>query len=224
MSPGWIAVSCWLPQDILNGFCITTKAYEQFVAETGLATCVAMELDRKSLDNARWEELWDAALRTRSQFRARKVPQPSPRKFAVLWRHTSAIVKLADCSGVAFARDPRDPEADCAVVEAVPGQCALPVDGTVGPDRWILQRSSGKLLEWRPGNRGQETQEPLLDQADLRTCSAHSNAWNTSSRGRPTSSGRGGASALVVLQARPITTTNLGIVTVGPPEFDLELA
>ena len=33
-----------------NGFCITTRAYEQFVAETGLATCVALELGRKSLD------------------------------------------------------------------------------------------------------------------------------------------------------------------------------
>ena len=75
-----------------HGFCITTRAYEQFVEETGLATCVAMELGRKSLDDARWEELWDAALRIWSRVPARKSPQPSPRKSAVPWRHTSATV------------------------------------------------------------------------------------------------------------------------------------
>jgi pyruvate,water dikinase len=57
-----------------NGFCITTRAYEQFVADTGLATCVALELGRKSLDNSRWEELWDAALRIRSQFLRAEIP------------------------------------------------------------------------------------------------------------------------------------------------------
>ena len=223
-----------------NGFCITTRAYEQFVAETGLATCVAMELGRKSLDHARWEELWDAALRIRSEFLRAEIPASISAEIcralaehvgdsivavrssapgedsrhvsfaglhesvvgvqggravldavrtvwaslwsdaALLYRRELALdprrsrmavlvqeMKLADCSGVAFARDPRDPEADCAVVEAVPGQCALLVDGSVDPDRWMLQRSSGELLEWRPGNRGQETQEPLLDQADL---------------------------------------------------------
>ncbi len=49
-----------------GGFCITTGAYEQFVTENGLAACIAMELGRKSLENMRWEELWDAALRIRS--------------------------------------------------------------------------------------------------------------------------------------------------------------
>jgi pyruvate,water dikinase len=59
-----------------QGFCITTTAYEQFVAETGLATYVAMELGRKSLDSLRWEELWDAALRIRSQFLRAEIPAP----------------------------------------------------------------------------------------------------------------------------------------------------
>ena len=116
-------------------------------------------------------------------------------------------VKLADCSGVAFARDPRDSQADCAVVEAVPGQCALLVDGAVDPDRWMLQRSTGELLEWRPGNRGQVTQEPLLDRADLAQLLGtlqrveHLFAWP------PDIEWTGRASAMVVLQARPITTT-----------------
>jgi phosphohistidine swiveling domain-containing protein len=263
-----------------HGFCITTGAYEQFVAETGLATCVAMELGRKSLDNARWEELWDAALRIRSQFLRAEIPAAISAEIcralkeyvgdsmvavrssapgedsrhvsfaglhesvvgvqggravldavrtvwaslwsdaALLYRRELALdprrsrmavlvqeMKLADCSGVAFARDPRDPETDCAVVEAVPGQCALLVDGAVDPDRWMLQRSSGELLEWRPGNRGQETQEPLLDQADLAHLLGtlqrveHLFAWP------PDIEWTGRSAALVVLQARPITTT-----------------
>ena len=108
---------------------------------------------------------------------------------------------------MAFARDPRDPEADCAVVEAVPGQCALLVDGSLDPDRWMLQRSSGELLEWRPGNRGQETQEPLLDQVDLAHLLGTLQRVEQLFAWLPDIEWTGRASALVVLQARPITTT-----------------
>jgi pyruvate,water dikinase len=57
-----------------NGFCVTTRAYERFTAETGLAKYVAMELGRKSLDGMRWEEIWDAALRIRSEFLRAEIP------------------------------------------------------------------------------------------------------------------------------------------------------
>jgi phosphoenolpyruvate synthase/pyruvate phosphate dikinase len=57
-----------------NGFCVTTRAYERFVPETGLAHYVAMELGRKSLGGMRWEELWDAALRIRSRFLRTAIP------------------------------------------------------------------------------------------------------------------------------------------------------
>ncbi|MHB8865232.1 MAG: PEP/pyruvate-binding domain-containing protein, partial [Pirellulaceae bacterium] len=263
-----------------HGFCITTRAYEQFVAETGLATCVAMELGRKSLDHARWEELWDAALRIRSEFLRAEIPASISAEIcralaehvgdsavavrssapgedsrhvsfaglhesivgvqggravldavrtvwaslwsdaALLYRRELALdprrsrmavlvqeMKLADCSGVAFARDPRDPEADLAVVEAVPGRCALLVDGAVDPDRWTLKRSSGELLEWRPGNRGQETQEPLLDQVDLAHLLGTLQRVEDLFAWPPDIEWTGRAAALVVLQARPITTT-----------------
>ena len=35
-----------------------------------------MELGRKPLDNMRWEELWDAALRLRSAFLTAPFPEP----------------------------------------------------------------------------------------------------------------------------------------------------
>jgi hypothetical protein len=76
-------------------------------------------------------------------------------------------VELADRSGVAFNRDPRSLDTDRTVIEAVPGPCALLVDGSVDPDRWILTRTSGELLEWRPGRRSSEDGGPLLGAQDL---------------------------------------------------------
>jgi pyruvate,water dikinase len=51
-----------------RGFCLTTWAYEAFVKDTRISAAIRMELGRKSLDNMRWEELWDAALRIRASF------------------------------------------------------------------------------------------------------------------------------------------------------------
>ena len=163
---------------------------------------VGVQGGRAVLDAVRtvWASLWsDAAL----LYRRELALDPRRSRMAVLVQE----VKLADCSGVAFARDPRDPEADCAVVEAVPGQCALLVDGSLDPDRWMLQRSSGELLEWRPGNRGQETQEPLLDQVDLAHLLGTLQRVEQLFAWPPDIEWTGRASALVVLQARPITTT-----------------
>ena len=57
------------------GFCITAEAYETFVIESGLEKTVAVELGRKSLDDMRWEEIWDTALRIRSAFLRATVPE-----------------------------------------------------------------------------------------------------------------------------------------------------
>jgi hypothetical protein len=101
-----------------------------------------------------------------AQFAALNVPVPvssfERSRMAVLIQK----MKLADCSGVAFGRDPRNPQADCVLVEAVPDQCALLVDGSVDADRWPLQRSTGQLIEYRPGNRGQATSASLLELAN----------------------------------------------------------
>lgn len=51
-----------------EGFSITTKAYLDFVKENKLAQKIDSELNRKSWDDMRWEEMWDASLRIRSSF------------------------------------------------------------------------------------------------------------------------------------------------------------
>jgi len=263
-----------------RGFCITTSAYEQFVAEAGLSKHLGMELGRKPLDAMRWEELWDAALRIRSAFLRAGVPDAIAAEirraladhvgddavavrssapgedsqqlsfaglhesivgvkgdravldavqtvWASLWSDAALLyrrelsldpnrsrmavlvqaVELADCSGVAFNRDPRSPDADCAVIEAVPGPCALLVDGSVDPDRWILKRTSGELIEWRPGRRGTDDGGPLLGTRDLAHLLVVLSRIETLFAWPPDVEWIGRSADTVVLQARPITTT-----------------
>lgn len=56
-----------------------------------------------------------------------------------------------DRSGVAFSVSPTDPGA--SLVEAVWGLNQGLVDGTVQPDRWVLNRSDGRLREHFPAER-----------------------------------------------------------------------
>ncbi|MGB5425200.1 MAG: PEP/pyruvate-binding domain-containing protein [Gammaproteobacteria bacterium] len=56
--------------DVPKGFCLTTRAYEGFVKDAGIAAAIRMELGRKSMDDMRWEEIWDSALRIRAKFLA----------------------------------------------------------------------------------------------------------------------------------------------------------
>jgi pyruvate,water dikinase len=51
-------------------------------------------------------------------------------------------------SGVAFSRHPSEP--DQSAVEAVYGLNQGLVDGTIEPDRWVVDRASGQVVEHRP--------------------------------------------------------------------------
>lgn len=56
--------------EVPGGFCLTTWAYEAFISDAGITSTIRMELGRKPLEDMRWEELWDAALRIRAAFLA----------------------------------------------------------------------------------------------------------------------------------------------------------
>jgi len=58
-----------------RGFCLTTWAYEAFVIDAEIMAAIRMELGRKSMDEMRWEEIWDAALRIRSMFLAQPLSE-----------------------------------------------------------------------------------------------------------------------------------------------------
>jgi pyruvate,water dikinase len=112
-----------------------------------------------------------------------------------------------DRSGVAFGRDPRDLSLDREVIESVPGPCSDLVDGVVDPDRWILSRSSGTVIEYRPGVRGSSDREPpLLEDRDLSALHSVLGRIERSLGWYPDVEWTGTANRLTILQARPITT------------------
>lgn len=65
-----------------RGFCLTTWAYEAFVMDAEIIAAIRMELGRKSMNDMRWEEIWDAALRIRSMFLAQPLSTPLQRTIA----------------------------------------------------------------------------------------------------------------------------------------------
>jgi rifampicin phosphotransferase len=56
--------------------CVTTLAYRRYVELTGLKVRIGMELNRKSFEEMRWEEIWDTALRIRNMFSTTPIPVP----------------------------------------------------------------------------------------------------------------------------------------------------
>ena len=153
-----------------------------------------------------WASLWsDAAL----LYRGELALDATRSEMAVVVQELVA----EDRSGVGFGRDPRDPDRDRQVIEAVPGLCQDLVDGAVDPDRWLVRRSSGDIIEWKPGVRGDAAEAPLLDAADL--ARIHRALGDVEDRlGWPPDiewTGRG--AGFTLLQARPITTG-------GPPKAD----
>ena len=263
-----------------EGFCITVNAYEHFVAQAHLTDVIRMELGRKPLNEMRWEEIWDAALRIRSAFSSAPIPQEvadpiraaleslgtrhplvvrssapgedsAERSFAglhesflnitgaesaldavrlvwsSLWSDAAILYRkelgldparsrmavvvqqmvIEDCSGVAFGRDPRDQSLDREIIESVPGPCSNLVDGIVDPDRWILRRSSGAVVEYRRGARdGSDHDPPLLEDRDLSALHTVLGRIERDFGWHPDVEWTGRANRLTLLQARPITT------------------
>ncbi len=60
--------------NVPEGICITSEVYSLFMAQTGLGDIVQLELNRKSFDEMRWEEIWDVSLRIRNHFLRVEMP------------------------------------------------------------------------------------------------------------------------------------------------------
>lgn len=68
-------------------------------------------------------------------------------------------------SGVAFSMDPQDKRR--GIVESVWGLNQGLVDGTVEPDRWLLDRDTGKVLRHDPPSHREQAIRPLTDGTGL---------------------------------------------------------
>ncbi|MFC2015383.1 PEP/pyruvate-binding domain-containing protein [Chloroflexota bacterium] len=147
-----------------------------------------------------WASLWsDAALLYRQELAL----DPALSRMAVV------VQELIDedRSGVAFGRDPREASRNQAIVEAVPGPCGDLVDGLVDPDRWILDRSSGRVIEWRAGEREDEEQgKPILETSDLSALHQMLLQVESVFQWAPDTEWTGRGDRFTLLQARPITT------------------
>jgi pyruvate,water dikinase len=203
---------------------VPAAVYRDFIDLTGLLSRILLELGRKSFEEMRWEELWDAALRIRNMFlNARlpshiedelrgSIPHHFPEKpvavrssaaaedtagasfaglhesflnlriideilkhivlvWASLWSdaallyrqelqldiRTSAMAVIVqemivgEKSGVAFGVSPH--KSSEAIIESVYGLNKGLVDGDVEPDRWFLDRKTGKILSQAPAHR-----------------------------------------------------------------------
>jgi phosphohistidine swiveling domain-containing protein len=266
--------------EVPRGFCLTTRAYQAFVQNAGITAALRMELGRKSMDDMRWEEIWDAALRIRATFLAQPLDgvlretiaqglagfdastplavrssavgeDAAGRSFAglhesiigvrgqqavedavrlvwaSLWSDAALLYRKelgldaansrmavlvqkmvdADRSGVAFARDPRDMRKERALIESVPGPCRLLVDGLVDPDRWELDRRTGRIITWLPGQRDNAQHDaPLLEPRDLEQILDTLLSVEQLFGWSPDMEWTGQSDSLTVLQARPITT------------------
>lgn len=263
-----------------DGFCVPVTAYGQHVGRNQLADTIRMELGRKSLEDMRWEEIWDAGLRIRAAFAAAPIAPETAQAitdayealgpnaavavrssapgedsstasfaglhesflwvvgaqavldsvrlvWASLWSDAALLYRRElgldpagsrmavvvqrmiedDRSGVAFGRDPRDPTADLAVVEAVPGACRDLVDGVVDPQRWVFRRSSGEVLEWRCGDDGTERAAALLEARDLDALRRVLLRVEDRFGWPPDLEWTGRQERLTLLQARPVTNT-----------------
>ena len=60
--------------------CITTEAYDEYLAGAGLRERIMTELHRKDFREMRWEEVWDTALRIRNLFLTHPLRHVDPRR------------------------------------------------------------------------------------------------------------------------------------------------
>ena len=54
--------------------CVPTETYEEYLTAGGLRERIQLELNRRDLDDMRWEEIWDASLRIRQLFIQTPIP------------------------------------------------------------------------------------------------------------------------------------------------------
>ncbi len=54
--------------------CVTSEVYQEYLSRTGLRERILLELNRKSFNDMRWEEIWDCATRIRNMFLRKPIP------------------------------------------------------------------------------------------------------------------------------------------------------
>jgi len=69
-----LAVMARKNMNVPYAVCVSTEAYSNYVDSTGLRERILFEMNRKSFNEMRWEEMWDASLRIRNMFINTPIP------------------------------------------------------------------------------------------------------------------------------------------------------
>ncbi len=73
---GFALARLWaMDLNVPKAICLTADAYRAFLQMTGLDKKIRLEIHRKNLEDARWEEMWDTALRIRNLFLRTRMPR-----------------------------------------------------------------------------------------------------------------------------------------------------
>ena len=194
---GFPEQTCWAVRSTAPGEDSSQRSFaglhESYLGVTGFAAVLnAVRLV--------WASLWsDAAM----LYRRELALDPVKSSMAVLLQP----MRHEPVSGVAFGRDPREPQADNALVEAVPGLCSTLVDGELDPDRWKLRRFTGEVLDYHPGHRENDQSDvPLLKKPHLISLVRALGDIEALFGWPPDVEWTGRGKDLTLLQARPITT------------------
>ena len=147
-----------------------------------------------------WASLWsDAALLYQHELAL------NPRRSSMAVVVQEMITE--DRSGVAFGRDPREDGSSISIVEAVPGLCQDLVDGVVDPDRWFIERRSGKVEKYQQGVRDEnDVSTPLLNAQNIKNIFSTLLKLEKHFGWPPDMEWTGRSQHFTILQARPITT------------------
>ena len=186
-----------------GGFCLTIEAYQRFLTAAQLGDLIGMELGRKAFADMRWEEIWDASLRIRSAFTAAAVPSEIASEIAdAMSRFPRQLVGQPAAPGLETGRVRRiRTTEDLGQFQA--GEVL--VCDAIQPMMTHLVPLAAAVVERRGGM--------LIHGAII-----------ARELGLPCVNGVAGA--IELLHDGDIITVDgyLGIVTVGAPEFELELA
>ena len=200
-------LKCWKQLGAQKSLAVRSSAPKEDSAQASFAglheSYVGVRGRAELLDAVRlvWASLWsDAALLYQHELGL----DPLHSAMAVV---VQELVE-ENVSGVAFGVDPRNPASNHSIIEAVPGLCQDLVDGILDPDRWLLARSDGRVIEVRPGNREtKESQKLLLDDKNVRQVYSLLQDVEQLFGWYPDTEWTGRAERLTLLQARPITTS-----------------
>ena len=135
-------------------------------------------------------------------YKARRNLDPLPRFAALVQRQVAS-----DVSGVAFSLNPHNNDFDEAVINATTGLGDKLLAGEIDPDRWVVDKVTGKTLECRIGNDpGEGTSKAVLDDAQLASVTESLGAVEALFDCPVDVEWAVADGKLYLLQARPITT------------------